>query len=571
MRATRVALALLAGAAIAGGGFGLASDSGEGPTLLRFVDGTSTSGLAFQHQPFRTEQRLTPEIMGSGVALADFNRDGAVDIVLVNSGRLDGTRPAGSENRLFLNLGDGRFEDRTTQWRLPSSGYGMGVATGDFDNDGRVDLYLTNFGAADVLLRNEGDHFVDVTRSAGLGRDTAWSSSAGFFDLENDGDLDLWVVRYLDYEPEAALPCFLNRLRVYCSPVRDRGLADQLFLNDGNGTFSDVSDRIGGRGALRKGLALLLADIDVDGDMDVYVANDLTPNELWLADGAGRFEEIGLAAGAAVDEFGSELAGMGVDLSDVDSSGLPDLAVSNFQDETTSIYLQAPRALFREVSDAIGVGMTARARLSFGIDFLDADNDGDEDLLVANGHLHDNLGVVYRSTTFEQSNTLYESIGPARFRDVTEAAGDAFSVRQVSRGLATGDLDGDGDLDFVVSNNGGPAQIGRNESVGMGNFVSLWLEGKRANRSAIGARVEARIGARALVRQIYGSSSYLSMNDPRVHLGLGDAEQIDELVIHWPGGSTQAVSSLEAGRHYRIVEGSRPTIYRPGTSVQPLP
>jgi enediyne biosynthesis protein E4 len=535
---------------------------------LRFEDGTRASGIDFHHAPNRSPLRLMPEVLGSGVVLADFNRDGAVDVLLVNSGQLGAVaRPAGAENRLYINDGKGHFRDATVEWGLPSPGYGMGAAAGDFDNDGWTDLFLTTFDGPDTLLRNDHGRFVDVTRQAGIVQDGRWSTSAGFFDLDGDGDLDLWVVRYVRYSPRDALPCYHNGARVYCTPLVFEGLPSRLLRNNGNGTFTDVSSTL--RAPLGKGLALLIGDIDQDGDADVFVANDSTANHLWLNEGAGRLREAAMMAGVALSEMGSEQAGMGADMSDVDGDGRLDLAVTNFQGETTSIYLQGERGVFQEVSDAVGVGEAARARLKFGIDFFDADNDGDEDLLVANGHIEDNVGAFTRNVSFEQPNTLYEHLEGSLFRDVSALAGPALQDRQVSRGLATGDLNGDGLLDFVVTNNGGTAQVGINACPRPGRFVSLWLEGRKANRSAIGARVVARVGARTLVRQVHGASSYMSMCDPRIHLGLGSAAAVDELTIHWPGSSPQVLRGLPAGRHYHVVEGQPPVAYEPGAAVIP--
>jgi enediyne biosynthesis protein E4 len=538
------------------------------PTALRFEDGTAASGVSFTHVPTRTARKLMPEVLGSGVVIADFNRDGAPDLLLVNAGALGQARPPAARNRLYLNDGKGHFTDRTEAWALPSSGYGMGAAAGDYDGDGWTDVFLTTFEGADVLLRNEGGaRFVDVTARAGLRADGRWSTSAGFFDLEGDGDLDLWVTRYVAYDPARAVDCYYAKVQVYCTPVLYDPLPDRLLRNNGDGTFTDVSGPSGVGARPGKGLALLLADVEPDGDTDVYVANDTTPNHLWINDGRGRLREQALLSGVALSEMGTEMAGMGADLSDLDGDGRPDLAVANFQDETTSVYLQERPLVFREASDALGVGRTARARLKFGLDFFDADNDGDEDLLVANGHIADNVALYRPSVRFEQPDSLYENVGRGRFRDVSEQAGPALQDRQVGRGLATGDLDGDGRLDYVITHNGGTAQVGHNATGGAGHFVSLWLEGVRANRSAIGARVVARAGGLTLSRQIVGSSSYLSMSDPRVHLGLGAATRIDELTIHWPGSRPQVVTALAADAFYRVVEGKPPERYVPGQAV----
>ncbi|MBV9958280.1 MAG: VCBS repeat-containing protein, partial [Acidobacteria bacterium] len=395
-----------------GSGNDVSKQSAGVKTAIRFDDGTQRSGIDFTHVPTRTAEKLMPEIMGSGVAVVDVNRDGAPDVVLVNSGAVRApARPAEARNRLFINDGRGHFTDQTDAWKLPSTGYGMGVAAGDFDNDGWVDLFLTAYRGDDVLLRNTGSGFEDVTAKAGIKADGLWSTSAGFFDLDNDGDLDLWTVRYINYAPENAVKTYHNRLLVYSTPVVYEAVPDRLLRNNGDGTFTDISKDAGLTSAARKGLALAIGDLDLDGDEDIYVANDTNPNQLWLNDGHGQLKETAQLDGVAYSEEGGEMGSMGADFSDTNNDGRLDIACTNFQSETTNIYRQEGPLLFRDVSDAVGVGESARARLKFGVDFFDADNDGDEDLLVANGHIEDNIGEYTDSITFAQQTTLYENTG----------------------------------------------------------------------------------------------------------------------------------------------------------------
>ena len=554
---------------------------------LRFVDGTQASGIDFTHLPTYTEDRFMPEIQGGGVAIFDANRDGAPDVLALNSGALRSeTRPAAGSSRFFLNDGSGLFTDVSSEWGLDGLevDYGMGVAVGDVDGDGWTDVFLTVYGDGEKLLRNTGSGFEDITASAGIPPDPEWSTSAGMLDLENDGDLDIYAARYSVYVLDDVQDCYEGDLHIYCTPHLVDAIPDRLLRNDG-GTFVDVGDEVGLSGRLGRGLALSIGDIDQDGDSDIYVANDLSPNHLWLNDGAGALEDVGPRSGVAMSVEGIDEAGMGADMGDVDGDGRLDLVNSNFEGETTNVHLQGDDLIFMEVSDRSGVGTTARARLSWGIDLFDADNDGDEDLLVANGHIYDNAGEFAGGPTFPQQNTLYENTGDGTFMDVSDLSGDGLADRQVSRGLATSDLDGDGYLDAIVGNNGGTMQVLRNESgtvgagagQGAGRWVGLWLEGAGqgadtsagpgVNRSAIGARVEARIGSNTLIRQVSGGSSYVSAGDFRVHLGLGESEMIDELTIFWPGGGTQIVEGLLADGYYRIVQGAEPEPFTPGERV----
>ncbi|MBK8813266.1 MAG: CRTAC1 family protein [Acidobacteria bacterium] len=548
-----------------GGSVSKTGPAADSLTGLRFADATARSGIDFKQVPTRTDNKWIPEIMGSGAAVADFNRDGAPDVIIVNGGAVGAvSRPENARTRLYINDGKGAFADKTDDWKLSSVGYGQGAAVGDIDNDGFPDLLLTELGGDNRLFRNTGSAFEDVTEKSGLKSDGKWATSAGFADFDNDGNLDLWIVRYVEFDPKTATKVFRNRLMIYPTPTLYASIADQLWRNTGGGKFVDVSEASGIKAEPSKGLALGITDIDGDGDEDVYVANDTDNNQLWINDGKGKFKDVAQIAGVAYSETGREEGSMGVDFNDFDGNGRIDIAVTNFQDETTAIYSQTEPLLFREISDSIGIGQPARARLKFGIDFFDGDNDGDEDLLVANGHVEDNISQNSDSVTFEQQNTLYENLGNGRFRDVSDLAGDALADKKVSRGLVTADFDGDGDLDFLVVNNGGSAQIAFNETASKGNFVGLWLEGAKANRSAIGARVVAKFGARTIERRVQGAQSYLSVSDFRVHLGLGEAQKIDELTIFWPGGGQQSIKDVAAGKFYHVKQDAAPAAFVPG-------
>lgn len=535
-------------------------------STITFTDATVESGINFKHVPTRTAVKLLPEIMGSGVAIADFNRDGAPDVLLVNSGAVKASvRPADAGDRLYLNDGKGIFRDTTKEWGLEGTGYGQGVAVGDFDNDGSTDVFLTNFEGKNTLFKNTGSGFSDVTAASGLVSDGRWATSSGFFDFDADGDLDLFIVRYVDFSPDKPHNVYRNRELIYSTPIYYSPVQDQLWRNDGNGRFTDVSESSGIASAKHNGLALAIADIDKDGDQDVYVANDTDANSLWLNE-SGKFKDIAQLAGTAYSETGNEEGSMGADVTDANGDGRLDIAVTNFQTESTSLYSQTEPLLFKEISDAVGIGESARQRLKFGVDFFDADNDGDEDLFVANGHIEDTIENSSDSVKFAQPNTLYEAFPDGRFVDISTSAGTALADVQVSRGLATGDLNGDGLIDFVVNNNGGTAQIAFNSTESKGNFVILWLEGTKANRNAIGTRVVAKIGDRVIERQVMGAQSYLSVSDFRLHFGLGSAEKIDELTIHWIGGEQQVLTDLVVGKFYHLRQGSQPTTFIPGAA-----
>ena len=534
------------------------------PDGLWFEDGTADSALGLVHHAGRSPKHWMPEISGPGIALADFNRDGAPDVLFADSGSIAaGKRPAHAKNRLLLNDGKGRFVDATATWGVPSVGYGQGVAVGDVNNDGWIDAVFTTWEGTVTLLLNTGTGFTDASAGSGLG-EPGWTTSAAFLDADGDGKLDLYLARYADYTKATAMDCYVAGEINYCTPVLYTPLPDRLFRGHGDGTFEDMTEAWGIAGHRVKSLAIAAGDIDLDGDTDLYIAADLSRNLLFINDGTGRMTERARSAGVAYSEVGAEEAGMGADFTDYDSDGLMDITCSNFQEQATAVYRQDAPGFFSERADAIGIGAPSRDRLTFGLDFFDADNDGDEELLMANGHLYVGVGDMRVGHDFEQTNTLFENTGTGRFRDVTAAAGPALQKPAVSRGLATGDLDGDGDLDYLAGNNEGPLQVGRNETRPRGAFLSLWLEGTQTNRSAIGTLVTATVGDRTISAQVMGSQSYLSVSDLRVHLGLGAATRVDSLTIRWPVGAAQTFEGVAVDRFLHLVQGGEPSEYVPG-------
>ncbi|MEZ6093300.1 MAG: CRTAC1 family protein [Pirellulaceae bacterium] len=553
-------------------------------TKLNFVDWTERSGFAFSHVASRTSEKYLPEVMGAGVILADFNRDGAPDIFAINGGDVMTcpNRPDDIPNRLFLNDGVGNFTDVSAEWNVQGFGFGMGGAAADYDNDGWTDLFLTSWGGGERLYRNvNGTKFEDVTAESGIVSDGQWSTSCGFLDMDRDGDLDLYVARYIDYTRENAIKCFFNTYHTYCAPLLYRGVADRLFRNNGDGTFEDITSSAfpaetllnAGLGEIQdinacKGLAVGIGDLNNDGWTDIYVANDASRNFLFINQQDGTFDEIGRKSGVAYGENGMEQSGMGAALSDVNNNGRLDVACTNFQSETTNLYSQDDSLSFVDRTDEYGIGQTSRAKLSFGVCFLDADNDGDEDLITANGHIFDNVELFASGIDFKQANSLFESMGDGKFQDVSAVAGDALEDAQVSRGLAVGDIDSDGRVDYLVANNGGTFQFAHNDTPDTGNFVSLWLESDRGNTNAIGTQVVLHIGDKTLNRHVFGASSFLAVNDWRLHIGLGTAESIDRLEIFWPGEETaQIFKNVKANQFLYLRRGGVLQEYQPGKNT----
>lgn len=549
-------------------------------SAIRFVDAKQDSGILFRHETDYTAEKYIPEVISGGVLVGDFNGDGAPDLVAINGGiALDRDRRSpGRHDRLFINDGTGKFTDQTKNWGLDkfAVGFGMGGAVGDYDGDGKFDLFLTSWEGGNRLLRNMGNHFSDVTAGSGLDDDKKWGTSAGFLDYDLNGTLDLFVVRYVEYTIETAYRCFVNNVQVYCTPTFP-GVPDKLYRNRGDGTFEDVSltalpadcrfdkivDGVPDFNAC-KGLAVGIGDLNGDGWPDVYVANDISRNFLLINNKDGTFSEVGRVAGVAYGEDGMEQSGMGVAMADVDENGLVDLVCTNFQKEPTNLYMQSAPLTFFDRSDQRGIGTSSRARLSFGINFFDADNDGDEDLFMANGHIHDNVETFSQDVTFAQPNTLFEAVGQGKFKDVTTQAGPALADAQVSRGSAIADFNGDGRQDFVVANNRGTLQVGLNQSATNHHFISFRLEGTTANRSAIGAKVTVKTNQHQWTRELQGANSYLAASEAVIHFGLGAATEIQSVTVAWPGQPPQELGPLVADQFYFVRQGEPAATYRPG-------
>jgi enediyne biosynthesis protein E4 len=528
--------------------------SAQPPARAVFTDVTVKSGITFTHASGATPNKHMVETFGSGVAWIDYDNDGFQDLYFVNGA-------PGTQNTLYRNNGDGTFKDVTRQSGASASTrtYKTGVAVGDYDNDGRLDLYVTAFGP-NILLRNKGDGtFDDATAAAGVaGGANEWSTSTGFFDYDRDGDLDLYVVNYLDVASDESPWCGLRKpgYRMYCNPTIFDGRADRLFQNNGNGTFTDVSRRAGIANPAGKGLGVVFCDYDRDGDPDVYVANDLVRNFLYRNNGDGTFLDVAYAAGVGFDLNGKPQAGMGVDCGDIDEDGFPELFVTNFSEELNTLYANHGDGTFDDVTQKIGLG-AGYLPLGFGTKMYDADNDTDLDIHVANGHVVDNVKLYQPNLSYEQKDLFFENLG-GRFRDASASSGAGLQALRVGRGLAVADFDNDGNLDVAISSAGRRAVLLKNQGLPGNNWIQIRARGTASNTFGLGTTVRALMMGKAQVREINNAASYQSSNDTRLHIGLGAARSIQQLDILWPSGRRQTLKDVAANQILDVKEPEAP-------------
>ena len=527
---------------------------------IKFKSVTKEVGIHFKHHDGGSGQLYFIEPLGGGAAFLDYNNDGLQDIYFVNGadlppfpkGQSNGIEPP--RNALYRNNGDGTFTDVAMTAGVADTGYGMGCAVGDYNNDGFPDLYVTNFGA-NAFFRNNGDGtFTDVTTQTGTG-DTRWGASCAFVDYDNDGFLDLYMINYVKYAIESDQVCMDKGVRVYCDPRLYEGELDILYHNNGDGTFTDVTEFAGFSEATGRGLAVAWGDYDDDGDMDVYIANDADQNFLYRNNGDGTFTDVSLAAGVGFSEDGEAENGMGADFGDYDNDGYLDLIVTNFQDQTNTLYHNERDGLFSDVSYASKVGTISLPYLAWGVSFCDYDNDGYQDLFVANGHLHENVQAFNPTSFYEQPNLLFLNNRDGTFDEVGDSSGSGLRLEKVSRGFAYSDYDNDGDLDLLVTNLKGSPDLLENRG-GQNTWLTLKLIGTRSNRDAIGARVKVTTGNLTQIREVRSGSSYLSQSDMRLHFGLGKHRQINRIEIHWPSGLQEQLEAIEANQILTLVEGN---------------
>jgi hypothetical protein len=536
---------------------------GHTATSPTFVDVASSAGLTHRTVFGGTgTNKYILETTGTGVGFLDFDNDGILDLVFANGRTLEGQ--ASAHSHLYRGRGDGTFVDVTDKAGLARSGWGQGVAVGDYDNDGFEDIYLTFYGS-NILFHNNGDGtFTDVTARAGVAAG-GWSTSAAWADFDKDGRLDLYVARYIDFDPAtAALPgakiagvnCMYRGIPVMCGPRGLKGLRDILYRNNGDGTFTDVTERAGIDKPAYRGLGVVWGDYDNDGRPDIFVANDTQPNLLYRNRGDGTFEDVGLVSGVAVDEDGRERAGMGIDVADYDNDGWLDVAIGNFSGEPCSLYQNRHDGTFVETTWTSGIGPPTVPLLTWGTRFFDYDNDGWQDLVFANGHVYPEVGAHHLDETYAQRLVLFHNGGAGKYVDIRGSAGEVWNGTWPARGLAVGDYDNDGDLDIVVSIINGPPLLLQNRGGNSGHWLTATLVGTRSNRDAIGARVTARVGGRTIVEEVRSGGSYLSESDRRVHFGLGSDARVDSIEIVWPSGAKERVGPIDADKFVTIKEGS---------------
>ena len=539
-----------------------------------FENVTTAAGITMRPSNGASPDKYLAETMGSGAVFFDADGDGWIDLFLVDGGSVaDPALAAKAQHRLYRNQHDGTFADVTAKSRIKAPDYGMGACAGDVDNDGRVDLYVTGYGG-NALYHNDGNLvFSDVTRDAGVGA-ARWSTSCAFLDVDRDGDLDLFVANYLDAAKTNNRFCGdpQRKIRVYCHPLNYKGLPSVLYRNNGNGVFTDVSAAAGLASFVGNGLGVAVGDYDDDGLPDVFVANDGVPNFLFHNEGGARFAEVGLQAGVSVARDGKPRAGMGTEFADYNGDGRLDLVVTNHEFETHSLFRNDGGGVFTDTTVESGLGPATLPFVGFGVVFFDFDNSGALDLAIVNGHVIDNTALFRAGSTHAQRKLLFRNLNGRRMQEIGSVAGTGFARAGVGRTLIVGDVDNDGDLDLLVTNNGQAPELLRNRTSG-GNAVLLRLVGVASNRDALGARVSVTAAGRTQVREVKSGSSYLGQNDLRLHVGLGTATSVDRVDIRWPSGRVERLDTMPANRVVTVQEGRGVTasapFARPARAVTP--
>jgi enediyne biosynthesis protein E4 len=521
------------------------------------TDVTSKAGINFKHNNGGFGGKLLPETLGSGCAFLDYDGDGWQDILLVNGMDWPGHKNQRSTLRLYRNNRNGTFTDVTKNAGLDVEMYGMGIAVGDYNNDGYPDLFITCVGQS-RLFRNTGKGtFVEVTQKSGLAKRLGFSTSALWFDYDRDGLLDLFVCNYVKWSPEHDIFCSVDgKHKSYCTPEAYRGETCWLFHNKGDGTFEDVTATSGIFDSSSKSLGVAMLDSNDDGWPDLLVANDTQPNKLYKNLQNGKFQDVAIDAGLAFSADGKARAGMGVDVGDFDNSGRPGIVITNFDNEMIGLYRSTAPGDYSDVAVQTGVGGASRRTLGFGCGFADLNLDGTLDLIAVNGHIDDTVRNIRRDIAYAQAPHLFLNGGGGQFRNVAESIGGGFALPKVGRGLAYGDFDRDGDVDVLMTTNNGPAYLFRNDQTAGNRSIRLKLVGTKSNRDAIGATVRIYHSGGQQMRMIRSGSSYLSQSELAATFGVGRRDRIDRVVISWPSGRTEEFKGLQTGKSYKCVEGS---------------
>jgi hypothetical protein len=522
---------------------------------FRLADVTSAAGIQFRHNSGAYGGKLLPETLGSGCAFLDYDADGWQDILLINGMDWPQHKRQRTTLRLYRNNRDGTFTDVTHRAGLDVEMYGMGVAVGDYNNDGLPDILVSCVGQ-NRLFRNTGKGtFADVTAKSGLDNRLGFSTSALWFDYDRDGLLDLFVCNYVKWSAEHDVFCSLDgKHKSYCTPEAYRGETCWLFHNRGDGTFEDVTAKSGIFDTSSKSLGVAMLDYDRDGWPDLLVANDTQPNKLYRNQRNGTFKDVAVEAGIAFSAEGKARAGMGVDAADFDHSGFPGVAITNFDNEMIGLYRPAANGTYNDVAVQAGVGLASQNTLGFGCVFLDANLDGALDLVVANGHIDDTVRNIRGNVGYAQPPQIFLNNGQGKFQDVAASTGEVFIQPKVGRGLCYADFDRDGDLDILMTTNNGPAYLYRNDQQAGNHSIRFHLTGTKSNRDAIGAMVRIEHEGSTQERLVKGGSSYLSQSELAVTFGLGKRDKIDRVVIEWPSGNSEEHKNLAAGQTYDCLE-----------------
>lgn len=539
--------------------WGLVHQTVSSQPAIRLSDVTGVTGITFTHSDGgEGKHRYIVESVASGLATFDYNNDGLIDILFLNGAPLPGSNRKASEagNVLYRNDGQWKFTDITSDSGLSDRAYHLGVCIGDYDNDGFPDIFLSNFGP-DILYRNNGDGtFTDVTQKAGVANGDQVGAGASFLDIDQDGDLDLFVANYCDFTLEKHKERHINGHPAYTGPAIYGPTADTLFQNNGDGTFTDISEVSGITSKKGTGMGIVCSDYDNDGDTDIIVGNDALANFVWQNDGKGSFKEVGLLTGLAYDRNGIGLGTMGVDCADLDNDGLPDFYMTSYEQQWTTHYHNDGDGFFTDITHTSSAGEGTYHEVTWGLGMPDLNHDGFRDVFIACGHLQDNIHLWNDSKTFEAQNRVIMNLGNGKFRDVTLEAGSGLNPKFSSRGAAFDDLDNDGDIDVVVLNTRQKPTLLRNDLSTNQHWVQINLKGTRSNNFGIGAKVKVHAGDQTFVDEVHSGRGYQSHYGTRLHFGLGSHENINQIEVHWPGGKTETFQNIPSGQIIELTEGS---------------